>query len=77
MWRKKSIHINGNLKTYDNLYYWFSVGEGTLPLPHLITQNIPRMWRKKSIHINGNLKTYGKEITPSFIACTITGIREN
>jgi hypothetical protein len=32
---------------------------------------------KKSIHVNGNLKTYGKEITPSFIACTITGIREN
>jgi hypothetical protein len=24
-----------------NLYYWFSVGEATLPLHHLITQNTP------------------------------------
>jgi hypothetical protein len=26
---------------YTYLYYWFSVGEGTLPLHHLIAQNTP------------------------------------
>jgi hypothetical protein len=29
------------------LYYWFSVGEGTLPLHHLIAQNTPN---KKNPH---------------------------
>jgi hypothetical protein len=36
-----------------NLYYWFSVGEGTLPLHHLIAQNTPRiMYVEKKIHVN-------------------------
>jgi hypothetical protein len=25
----------------SNLYYWFGVGEGTLPLHHLTAQNTP------------------------------------
>jgi hypothetical protein len=29
------------LYTIRYLYYWFSVGEDTLPLHHLITQNTP------------------------------------
>jgi hypothetical protein len=33
---------------YLYLYYWFSVGEGTLPLHHLIAQNTPN---KKSTSI--------------------------
>jgi hypothetical protein len=27
--------------TFDNLYYWFSVGEATLPLHYLSDQNTP------------------------------------
>jgi hypothetical protein len=28
-------------KQNRNLYYWFAVGEGTLPLHHLVSQNTP------------------------------------
>jgi hypothetical protein len=30
----------------DNLYYWFVVGEGTLPLHHLISEITPKITPK-------------------------------
>jgi hypothetical protein len=49
------------LVTY--LYYWFSVGEGTLPLHHLIAQNTPRITyvEKKNQFTSINSGTHGKK----------------
>jgi hypothetical protein len=69
---------NYTLLIANNLYYWFSVGEGTLPPHHLIAQNTPLIMyvEKKNQFTSINSGTHGKKYRYSWkeIAIAITAI---